>query len=129
MHELSLRCYSAATPFASEGERLCSMIMLSKEHPDALICYNDLLAIGFMKEAQSLGFKIPGDISVAGFDDIPYAQYVSPPLTSVNLQSEGMGELAMRKMLDLLAGRPAENYTVLDAHLMLRGSTGNRIRE
>jgi LacI family transcriptional regulator len=105
------------------------MIMLSKEHPDALICYNDLLAIGFMKEAQSLGFKIPGDISVAGFDDIPYAQYVSPPLTSVNLQSEGMGELAMRTMLDLLAGRPAENYTVLDAHLMLRGSTGNRIRE
>lgn len=124
MHDLTLDCFDAAAPFASEGGRLCSMIMLGKEHPDALICYNDLLAIGFMKEAQSLGFKIPGDISVAGFDDIPYAEYVSPSLTSVNLQSEGMGELAMRKMLDLLAGRPTENYTILDAHLVLRGSTG-----
>jgi len=127
-HGLPLRRYEAQAPFASEGERLCSLIMLDKDHPDALICYNDLLAIGFMKEAQSLGFKIPQDIAVGGFDNVPYAEYVSPSLTSVNLQSEGMGELAMRKMLDLLAGRPTQEHTVLDPQLVLRGSTGGRTR-
>ncbi|RJF95761.1 LacI family transcriptional regulator [Noviherbaspirillum saxi] len=127
-HGLSLKAYDAQAPFASEGERLCSLIMLGKDHPDAVICYNDLLAIGFMKEAQSLGFKIPHDVAVAGFDNVPYAEYVSPSLTSVNLQSEGMGELAMKKMLDLLAGRPTEEYTVLDPQLVLRESTSGRKR-
>jgi LacI family transcriptional regulator len=125
-HGLSLKRYDAQAPFASEGERLCSFIMLGKEHPDALICYNDLLAIGFMKEAQALGFKLPHDISVAGFDNVQYAEYVSPSLTSVDLQSQGMGELAMKKMLGTLAGKPTDNYTVLEPQVVLRGSTMKR---
>lgn len=126
MHDLKLRCYDARAPYASEGERLCSSLMHGKERPDALICYNDLLAMGFMKEAQSLGFRIPDDISVAGFDNIPYAEYVSPPLTSVHLQSEGMGELAMKKMLNLLAGKADDECRVLDPHLVKRASTRTR---
>jgi hypothetical protein len=56
-------------------------IMLGS-HPDALICYNDLMALGFMKEAQTLGFRLPADISVAGFDNIRFGNYTSPPLTT-----------------------------------------------
>jgi LacI family transcriptional regulator len=79
-----------------------------------------------MKEAQALGFRIPDDISVAGFDNIPYGEYISPSLTSVHLQSEGMGELAMKKMLDLLAGKTDDGCHVLDPHLVKRGSTRTR---
>lgn len=123
IHGLSLRCYEAQAPFSSEGERICISIMNGISQPDALICYNDLLAIGFMKKAQSLGFAIPDAISVAGFDNIPYAEYVSPSLTSVHLHSEGMGELAMMKMLDLLKGRTSNNYQVLEPYLVRRAST------
>ncbi|WP_151639105.1 LacI family DNA-binding transcriptional regulator [Noviherbaspirillum aerium] len=125
-HGLSLQCHGVRAPFASEGERICSAIMLGASHPDALICYNDLLAMGFMKEAQSLGFGIPADISVAGFDNIPYAGYVSPSLTSVDLHSEGMGEMAMNKLLALLTGKAMDNDQVLAPHLVVRASTRTR---
>lgn len=126
LHGRELQCYDAGAPFALEGERLCSLVMLGEEHPDALICYNDLLAIGFMKEAQSLGYRIPDDISVCGFDDIPYAAYVSPSLTSVDLQSEGMGELAMKKMLNLLSGNASADEQFLEPRLVARASTHSR---
>jgi LacI family transcriptional regulator len=126
MHGLKLQGFDVRAPYAAEGERLCSSVMHRKERPDALICYNDLLAMGFMKEAQALGFRIPDDISVAGFDNIPYGEYISPSLTSVHLQSEGMGELAMKKMLDLLAGKTDDGCHVLDPHLVKRGSTRTR---
>ncbi|WP_395400226.1 LacI family DNA-binding transcriptional regulator [Pseudoduganella sp. UC29_106] len=71
-HGMELAVLEAAQPSAAEGERLCSTIMLGAEHPDALICCNDLMALGFMKAAQTLGFRLPADISVAGFDNIQY---------------------------------------------------------
>lgn len=123
IHDLNLRCYEAKAPFSSEGERMCISIMNGSSQPDAVICYNDLLAIGFMKKAQSLGFAIPDDISVAGFDNIPYAEYVSPSLTSVHLHSEEMGELAMKKMLDLLTGRTSNDYQPIEPYVVKRTST------
>ena len=71
-HQLELQVYNCNSPTALEGERICSSIMLGYDHPDALICYNDLIAFGFMKEGQSLGFKVPADISVVGFDNIEF---------------------------------------------------------
>jgi LacI family transcriptional regulator len=100
--------------------------MLGAEHPDALICYNDLIALGFMKEAQTLGFKLPQDISVAGFDNILYGQYTSPALTTVDLQSERMGEEAMEKLLASIDGKPATDTVTIDPQLILRASTIRR---
>ena len=100
--------------------------MLGAEHPDALICYNDLIALGFMKEAQTLGFKLPADISVAGFDNIQYGQYTSPALTTVDLQSERMGEEAMEKLLAAIDGKPASDTITIDPQLILRASTIKR---
>ncbi|SNS14657.1 transcriptional regulator, LacI family [Noviherbaspirillum humi] len=125
-HDLPLARFDAQLPFASEGERMCSFVMLGRERPDALICYNDLMAIGFMKEAQALGFQIPQDLSVAGFDNIQYGEYVSPSLTSVDLKSQHMGEVAMRKMLDTLAGKETDHYTMLEPQVVLRQSTMKR---
>jgi LacI family transcriptional regulator len=109
-----------------EGERLCSAIMLGAEHPDALICYNDLMALGFMKAAQTLGFRLPADISVAGFDNIQYGNYTSPALTSVDLQSERMGMAAMEKILAIIDGKDVDRFTIIDPQLVLRGSTISR---
>jgi len=125
-HGMSLQVYDASAPSALEGERICSSIMLGSEHPDALICYNDLMALGFMKAAQILGFKLPADISVAGFDNIQFGNYTSPPLTTVDLQSERMGVAAMEKLLDTIEGKPTAPFTMIEPQLILRSSTINR---
>ncbi|QGZ39816.1 transcriptional regulator, LacI family [Pseudoduganella flava] len=122
-HGLQLQVFDAAAPSALEGERICSSIMLGADHPDALVCYNDLMALGFMKAAQTLGFRIPADISVTGFDNILYGNYTSPPLTTVDLHSERMGVAAMEKLLDAIDGRPTAPFTLIEPQLILRGST------
>jgi LacI family transcriptional regulator len=125
-HGLPLAVHDAAARSALEGERICSSIMLGAEHPDALICYNDLMALGFMKAAQTLGFRIPADLSVTGFDNILYGNYTSPPLTTVDLHSERMGVAAMEKLLDSINGRTTAPFTLIEPQLILRGSTVHR---
>ncbi|RFP26264.1 LacI family transcriptional regulator [Duganella sp. BJB488] len=125
-HDMELTVYEGGAPTAAEGERVCSSIMLGGEHPDALICYNDLMALGFMKAAQTLGFKLPEQISVAAFDNIEYGQYTSPALTTVDLQSERMGVAAMEKLIAAIDGKSAPAATMIEPQLILRGSTQAR---
>jgi LacI family transcriptional regulator len=125
-HGMELMLHESSAPTAAEGERVCSSIMLGAEHPDALICYNDLMALGFMKAAQTLGFKLPEEVSVAGFDNIPYGLYTSPPLTTVDLQSERMGAAAMEKLIATIDGKAPPTTTMIEPQLILRGSTIKR---
>lgn len=120
---LELALFDGDSPSAAAGEQLCSAIMLGRQPPDALVCYNDLMALGFMKAAQVLGFRVPEDISVAGFDNIQYGNYATPALTSVDLQSERMGAAAMQKLLACIDGQAVEPLTVINAQLIVRAST------
>jgi len=97
--------------------------MLGPDRPQAVICYNDLIALGFMKEAKSLGFRLPQDVSVAGIDNALYGEYVEPSLTTIDAQSETMGELAMQKLIDALAGKEDAGNIVLEPRLIARDST------
>jgi len=123
---LALTVFDGESPSLLEGQRLCSSIVLGEHRPDALICYNDLMALGFMKEAGNLGLSIPRDLSVVGFDNIPYGEYVTPALTTVDLQSERMGAKAMEKLLAVIAGEPVEQLTMIAPQLILRASTQAR---
>jgi LacI family transcriptional regulator len=123
---LSVTVFNADSPSLAEGERLCSSIVLGSNPPDALICYNDLMALGFMKEAASLGVSVPRDISVVGFDNIPYGKYVTPALTTVDLQSERMGASAMEKLLAVIRGEEVDKLTKIAPQLILRASTQAR---
>jgi DNA-binding LacI/PurR family transcriptional regulator len=125
---LSLEVHDAPAPSAAAAERGCSAIMLGPNPPDGVICYNDLIALGFMKEARGLGLRLPQDVSVAGFDNVPYGEYASPALTTMDLQSEKMGELAMTKLINQLGGmrEPDSEYTHLEPRLIVRESTIRR---
>ena len=125
-HKLALLTYDCNAPTAMEGERMSSPIMLGAQHPDAIICYNDLMALGFMKEAQTLGFRVPDDISVAGFDNIQFGRYAAPPLTSVDLQSERMGVEGMTRLLAAINGDAGVDFTMIEPQLILRSSTMRR---
>ena len=123
---LQAKVHDARAPSPQAGELACSGIMLGPDRPDAVICYNDLIALGFIKEARALGLTLPEDVSVAGFDNIPYGEYVWPSLTTVDLRSERMGEVAMLKLIDALAGKTDADYAMLEPRLIVRDSTPNR---
>jgi DNA-binding LacI/PurR family transcriptional regulator len=117
---LPLTRYEVEGPTVAEGERVCSTVVLGKQKPDAVVCYNDMVAVGFMGVAKSLGIHIPDDMSVVGIDNIPYGRFTSPPLTTVDTQSERLGEEGMRLLFRQIAGE-------LEPRLVMREST--KVRE
>ncbi|WEG09134.1 LacI family DNA-binding transcriptional regulator [Microbacterium horticulturae] len=86
----------------------------------AVIAYNDLMAIGLMQEAASVGIPIPDRLSVTGFDDIFGSELISPPLTTVGADLAAAGRQAVERLLDPEDAQPAP----LPTQLIVRGSTG-----
>lgn len=68
--------------------------------PDALICACDTIAIGAMRAAKERGLHLPDDLSIAGFDNIPFSRDLDPPLTTVQVPKQLMGELAARRLIE-----------------------------
>ncbi len=112
-----------STGFNREGGALGVDALLAGEAPfTAVLCANDLLALGAMQRLADLGIDVPGDVSVAGFDDIQTAAMATPGLSTVRLPLHEIGRRAFGFAERLLAGdRPARE--VLPTELVLRGST------
>ncbi|MDE2182943.1 MAG: LacI family DNA-binding transcriptional regulator [Alphaproteobacteria bacterium] len=94
---------------------------------DGLMAASDLIAIGAIRALQDQGLHVPADVSVVGFDDIPAASLVNPPLTTVMQDTWQAGEVLVRTLSQLVQGEPAES-TVLPARLVVRGSCGARLQ-
>jgi DNA-binding LacI/PurR family transcriptional regulator len=88
----------------------------------AVFCYNDMAAIGTLLACREAGLSVPDDLSVVGFDDIPLAHYVTPPLTTMRQPMQEIGRYAMQMLLDLLDEKKVENRT-LNPLLVERGSS------
>lgn len=123
---LPLDVYEASTASPQGGAQACPAMMLRPNSPQTVICYNDVIALGFIKEARTLGLNLPQDVSVAGFDNIAYGEYVSPALTTVDLQGEKTGEPAVSKLLDAINGKEHNTWSVLEPRLVVRESTRRR---
>lgn len=63
---------------------------------------NDMIALGAMKALQEMGYKIPQDISIIGFDDLPFSEISNPPLTTLRVPKQEMGRLAVKKLLEVM---------------------------
>ena len=103
------------------GHDLLSM----HERPDAVFAANDMTALGVLFAFHQAGLRVPEDIAVAGFDDIPLARYVHPSLTTISVD---IAELGGRALRTLLAGRenptpPTPEATLIAPHLVAREST------
>ena len=96
-----------------------------EERATGVTCYNDLVAVGVCRALGELGLSVPGDVSVVGFDDVPIAQYLSVPLTTVRVPQEEMGRLAAELLVAQIRGGPPERPVrqFLDAPLVVRAST------
>ncbi len=101
-------------------------LMALAKRPTAVMCSNDMTAIGVMRESYDLGVHIPRDLSVIGFDDIRLAQFVIPPLTTVKMSQTEIAHLAFHALLtDVQRKTPSPNGSeyILRTSLVLRHST------
>lgn len=89
---------------------------------DAVFGASDLIAIGAMRALGAHGLKVPTDVAVAGFDDIPMASFASPPLTTVLQDTRRAGEVLVESLLRMVRGESAES-TMLPVKLILRQSS------
>ena len=117
--------YSAVGDFTFEaGAQAVRQLLALPEQPTAIFCHNDAMAIGAIQEAKKLGLRVPQNLSIVGFDDIQFAQYCDPPLTTISQPRYEIGRQAMLMMLDLLKGNDVQaGSRLLEAKLVVRGST------
>jgi LacI family transcriptional regulator len=93
----------------------------------ALFAHNDWLAIGAMKALREAGRRLPDDMAVVGYDDVPVAAYIDPPLTTVRQPMQEVGQLATRLLVQSIEDPEMEGKEVLlKAELVRRGSSGSR---
>ncbi len=97
--------------------------LLRNGGPSAVFVASDVVAIGAIRGLRDAGLRIPADVSIAAFDDIPIAAHVDPPLTTVHLPAGALGEAAGQLLVDRIAGRPVPARTLLPTELIVRDST------
>jgi LacI family transcriptional regulator len=105
----------------SATERLLAM----KKRPTAIFAANDEMAFGAIDAINSKGLKVPDDISVVGFDDIPTSNYVFPKLTTMHQPFEAIASRAVAELIELIQGRALGPARIgFETSLVVRGSTG-----
>jgi DNA-binding LacI/PurR family transcriptional regulator len=106
------------------GVRAVQSLLEREAFPTAILCSNDLTAIGAITALQDAGLQVPEDVSVVGFDDIYLARIMRPALTTVNLPREQVGALAFEALQKMLRSkaRPGAEY-VVETQLQIRKST------
>jgi len=124
-HKLPSDCVLEGNHKVDGGIAAARALLQHEPLPTALLCSNDLTAIGVMSELREAGLRVPEDISVVGFDDIALARIAYPPLTTVNLSRERLGTLAFEALQHILRTkkRIGVDYSVR-TQLVIRKSSG-----
>ena len=89
----------------------------------ALFCFNDMMALGAMRAAFEHGINVPKQLSIVGFDDLPFTEYTTPQLTTIRQPQNKIGETAMQTLIHILQGKPTVQDNVLPIQLLVRSST------
>ena len=116
--------YVGRGDFQAKSGRACTERFLNlPEPPDVVFATDNLMALGALDEIGARGLRVPEDIALAAFDDIPWFSHTDPPITTIAQPTAELGRVAVRALADLIAGSPASS-TVLPAHLVVRRSCG-----
>ncbi len=108
------------------GERALYVLKDLDAPPTAVFCYNDMTAIGLLSAARRLGIQVPRELAVVGFDDIPLAAHVCPPLTTIAQPQREIGRLAMGMVFDLMTADEADgdfSDVTVEGKLVVRETT------
>ncbi|MCP4753399.1 MAG: LacI family transcriptional regulator [Proteobacteria bacterium] len=106
-----------------DGKEGMHRLLSLPEPPTAVFAASDVLAMGALAAVKEKGLRVPEDISLAGFDDIEFAAYLDPPLTTVRIPAFEMGQLAVKALFDLIDNGPDQvRQYCLDTDLIIRKS-------
>lgn len=101
----------------------------SRHRPSGLVAMNDIIAIGALDAARRLGVRVPEDLSIVGFDDIPIASLVWPPLTTVSQPLRRKGKLAAELLVNSIESKVEASHHLLPTRLVVRASVQPPSRE
>jgi len=106
------------------GYRAGRQIISLSERPDAVFAANDMMAVGCLYALSEAGIAVPDEIALAGFDDVPIARFVSPPLTTVRVRISELGELALERLATAIEAGEQDKVTrqTLRTELVVRAS-------
>jgi LacI family transcriptional regulator len=107
-----------------EGQIAMKALMQGPERPTAVICGTDLLAIGALVQAREAGIDVPGQLSIAGINDVEFASFTTPPLTTMRLAADEIGARSADYLLARIDGRPVSTQNLVPTDLIVRGTTG-----
>ncbi len=111
------------------GYRATIKLLKMKKRPSAIFASNDEMAVGAIRAVKSMGIKVPNDIAIAGFDNIPLASLVEPKITTIHQPRFDIGKISMQLMVDILNGRKVDKYEIiLEDKLVIRESCGAYFR-
>ena len=112
-----------------QGREAMRQLLQMDRLPTAVLCGNDILAMGAVAECQSSGIRIPDKISIAGFDDLDMSSQIKPALTTIHVPSAEMGENAAEYLVAKIRQEPLEPPAEIETSLMVRETTAKpRIR-
>lgn len=116
---------------STEGNRAMATLLALPEPPDAVFCFNDLLALGATRQLLTSGYRIPDDIAVIGFDDIEEGKYVTPTLSTIAPDKEKIAHMAVTRILSQLGVSEPEQprNTEISFRVISRESTLGRTAE
>lgn len=122
----SLHVKTAADADTLEGGRQAARALLSSGYqPTAIICVNDITAVGALRELRERGLRVPGDVSVTGFDNVKLSEFCFPALTTVHIPRERIGQIICDHLIpDPAQPAAKEHEIVIDPELVVRESTG-----
>ena len=107
---------------AETAEQPARELLTQPRRPTAVFAANDLSAIATLDVARGLGLRVPDDVSVIGFDNVPESALTSPPLTTINQPLQRMGAEALRLLVDLIDGVDRSVHVRLPTELVERAS-------
>jgi len=107
------------------GYEAAAKLIAMADKPSAFVCGNDMMAIGAIKLLKSRNYRVPEDFSVIGYDDIPLAEELAPPLTTIRQPTYDKGMHACRLLIDEIEGHANESEVILPVELIIRGTTAS----
>src|SRR5215471_12158440 len=116
---------TAADSDSLDGGRMATRSLLATgEIPTAIVCVNDIMAVGALRELRERGIRVPQDVSVTGFDNVKLSEFCYPALTTVHIPRDRIGKLVCESLLVKSDGGVADHEMVIDPEFVLRDSTG-----
>jgi DNA-binding LacI/PurR family transcriptional regulator len=110
---------------SKSGENALRNLLEIKSPPSAIFVSSDTVAIGVIQSAQEMGYRVPEDLAIVGFDDIPMSVYINPPLTTVHLPAYGIGWAAADLLIRLIDQEETfETNVLLETEFVIRESCG-----